>query len=310
MEHDIKAIVIDIDGTLLNSEHKMSDRAVTTIKAVIEKGVQVILATGKTRTSAEWIIEKLGLTTPGIYMQGLIVYNPDGTIRHEQTLDADVARQVITYADDRGYVVIAYSGTHILMKSVNETGTKFSKAYHEPEPEGIGPLQNILGEMSVHKLMAIKPGDSKAIKALRWQLGMQLDEKAKLVQAAIPDMLEVVPRGSSKGAALRTLLREMDLKPDNVMAIGDGENDIEMVQLAKVGVAMENAAAQLKEVAGEVTASNDEDGVAKVIEKYFPDVAATPEPEAAETSESSASGESTKEGTDGTASSASEDVGA
>lgn len=273
MTQDIQAIVIDIDGTLLNSQHQMGERTAARVSAAIEHGIKVILATGKTRTSAEWMIEKLGVETPGIYLQGLMVYNPDGTVRHEQALDANIARQVITYAEDRGFTMIAYSGKSILMKSVNETGIKFSQTYHEPAPEGIGPLQNILGEMQIHKLMAVKPGDAKAIKALRWQLSMQLDEKAKLVQAAIPDMLEIVPPRSSKGAALRTLLRELDIDPAHVMAIGDGENDIEMLQLAAVGVAMENASPELKAVADYITASNDTDGVAMAIEKYIPALA-------------------------------------
>lgn len=273
MIHDIRAIVIDIDGTLLNSKHQLSERTAERVKAAIAHGIQVILATGKTRTSAEALIAQLGINTPGIYLQGLMVYNPDGTVRHEQALDANIARQVITYAEDRGYIMIAYSGKSILMKSVNETGVKFSQTYHEPVPEGIGPLQNILGEMPVHKLMAIKPGDPKAIKALRWQLGMQLDEKAKLVQAAIPDMLEIVPPRSSKGAALRILLRELEIDPLHVMAIGDGENDIEMLELVGVGVAMENASPELKAVANHITGSHDVDGVAMAIEKYVPALA-------------------------------------
>lgn len=268
MDQTITTIVLDVDGTLLNSQHQLSERNAQTIRAAVERGLTVILATGKTRASTQAIIDRLGLHTPGIYLQGLAIYNADGTLRHEQTLAPDVARQAITYAEDRGYTVIAYSGSNILMKSVNDVGRQFSSSYHEPEPEGIGPLQNILGEMPVHKLMAIKSGDPRAIKALRWQLSMQLDDKAKLVQASIPDMLEIVPPGSSKGAALKTLLREEDIDPAAVMAVGDGENDIEMLQLVGIGVAVENAAPELKAVADHTTGSNDADGVAQAIERF------------------------------------------
>lgn len=271
---EIKLIVVDIDGTLLNSQHEMSARNEQAIKAALAQGVQIVLATGKTRASAVDVIERLGLDTPGIYLQGLTVYNPDGTIRHEQTLDPAVARQVITYAEDRGFTMIAYSGGSILMRAVNEAGRRLTVSYHEPEPEGIGSLQNILGEMPVHKLVAIKSGEERAVNALRWQLSMQLDGKARLVQAQIPDMLEILPPGASKGKTMRTLVKEMGVGIHEVMAIGDGENDLEMIEAAGIGVAMENAAQAVKDVAQFVTLSNDADGVAHAIEKYIPGVKA------------------------------------
>jgi len=121
-DKQIKLIVVDLDGTLLNSESKMSSRNENAIKAAMDKGVQVVIATGKTRYSATEVIKTLGLTTPGIYLQGLAIYNADGTIGHQQTLDDSLARQVITFAEDRGFDVVAYSGSRILVKQANPKG--------------------------------------------------------------------------------------------------------------------------------------------------------------------------------------------
>lgn len=268
MTTPIKLVVVDLDGTLLNELSQLSEGNEAALKKAIEQGVQIVIATGKTRISAATIIEKLGLTTPGIYLQGLTIYQSDGSISYQKTLEPDIARQVITFAEDRGYDVIAYSGSRILARSVGKKAEELATKYGEPMPEGVGPLQNILEEMPIHKIIAMKEGEPRKIKALRWQLEMQLDGKARLVQAMIDDMVEILPPKASKGIALQTLLKQMGISANEVMAIGDGENDIEMLQLAGIGVAVGNADAKLKAVADHVVGGNDVDGVAEALEKF------------------------------------------
>lgn len=263
----IQLIAVDLDGTLLNSQHELTERTEKALKAAMEKGVQIILATGKTRSSALSLIARLGLTSPGIYLQGLATYNWDGSLRHQTLLDKNIARRVITFAEDRGFTVVAYSGTRILTRKTNRD-TDILVKYGEPDIEAVGPLQNILDTTPVNKVMAVRKGEYRAISALRWQLNMQLDGTARLVQAALPDMLEIVPPGGSKGAALKTLLKDLAIPAESVMAIGDGENDIEMIQLAGIGIAMGNALSQVKSAADHVTATNDEEGVAEAIERF------------------------------------------
>ncbi len=265
MSSDIQVIAVDIDGTLLNSNHELTERTEKALRTAMEKGVQVVLVTGKTRTSARSIIDKLGLTTPGIFSQGLTVYNGDGSLRYQQVLDPDIIRRVLTFAEDRGFTAVAYSGNQLLMRAEHPVGTLLAQ-YHEPMPDAIGPLQNILDEMPINKLILYGP--EKRIKALRWQLSMQLNGSVTLTQAQIPEMLEVLPPGASKGAALKRLLKDMGIEPKHVLAIGDGENDLEMVALAGIGVAVGNAYDKLKETADHVVASNDEDGVAEAIERF------------------------------------------
>jgi Cof subfamily protein (haloacid dehalogenase superfamily) len=267
-ENKIELVVVDLDGTLMSSDHKLSERNEAALKAAIEQGVRIVLATGKTRQSARDIIERLGLDTPGIYLQGLAVYDGEGNITSEKLLDPAVARQVITFAEDRGFDVVLYSGYKILVRQLSQGARELTEQYGEPTPEAIGPLQNVLDEIPVHKLIITRKGEVRKVKALRWQLSKQLDGKGRLVQAMIPDMLEVLPSQASKGAALKTLLKQLGVAPENVLAMGDGENDIEMLELAGVGVAVGNADQRLKDVADHVVATNDEDAVANVLEKF------------------------------------------
>lgn len=264
----IDLIAIDLDGTLLNNQHQLSDRNIQTVRKAIERGVKVVLVTGKTHHSAKSIIEKLGLTTPGIYNQGLITALPDGKITHQSFLDADVARHIITYAEDRGFDIAVYSGNKILVKRLTTWFENLHHKYQEPMPEAIGPLQNILSDMPINKIMALKEGDAQKIKGLRWQLEIQYANQARVLQPIFGDMLEVLPPNTGKGTALKALLKDLGVKPEKAMAIGDGENDIDMFTLVGLGIAMGNAWDVVKEKANHVVGTNDQDGVAEAIEKF------------------------------------------
>lgn len=275
MSDQIRLIVVDIDGTLLNSRHELSARTEAALRAAMARGVQVMLATGKTRASALDIIAQLGLATPGIFTQGLTVYNGDGTLRSQTTLDPAIARRVITFAEDRGFDVVAYAGTQLLVRARTD-GDAMLARYGEPAVQVVGPLQNILDSLPVNKVVLMNLSDVRRVRALRWQLTMQLDGTARMVQANVPQMVEVLPPGVSKGTALKALLRDLNLEPQHVLALGDGENDIEMVRLAGVGVAMGNAEAHLKAAADHVVATNDNDGVAEAVERFV--LASSPAP--------------------------------
>ena len=265
-KRDIRLIALDIDGTLLDSKHALTPRVEEAVKAAVAKGIQVVLATGKTRHSSVKLVEQLGITAPAIYLQGLVIYNADGAISHQWKLDLAVARQVITFAEDRGFMVVGFAEDRILARAHNQRLVDGFSNYHEISPEIVGPLQNILREIPINKLIAM--GDPKAIKALRWQLDLQLGGKARTMQAGVPWMVEILPPGTSKGIALKQLLKELKVNPEHILAVGDAENDIEMLQLAGVGVAMGQAAQNVKDAADWVTKSCDEDGVAVALERY------------------------------------------
>lgn len=265
MDKDIKLIAVDLDGTLLNSKHKLSDRNKKALKAAIDKGVQVVIATGKTRHSAAAMLEELGIKSPGVFAQGLTTYNGDGSLRHNITMDTAILRRIITYAEDRGFGVLAYSGDKILTRRADEVAAKIAE-YGEPSAESVGSLQNILGTTEINKLILY--GQESKIPALRWQLSKQLDGQVHLTRAQVEGILEVLPAGSSKGKAVMRVMKDLNIPPENALAIGDGENDIEMLQAVGTGVAVGNAVQKLKAVATQVVGSNDDDGVAQAIEMF------------------------------------------
>jgi Cof subfamily protein (haloacid dehalogenase superfamily) len=286
LENDIQLIVIDVDHTLLNNKSELSARNKDAIRAAMDKGVDVMLATGKNYGACKEIISNLGLTLPGIFTQGLAIHDANGALRHQQTLDDDIARKVITFAEDRGYAVVGYAQGRILARARNPYVDELHTRWHEVAPEYVGPLQNQLGSIQFNKLLMMSAKDERKIKALRWQLGTQLNGSARLLSGGISHMLEVLPTGASKGNALRALLKERKIDPKRVLAIGDAENDLEMIQLAGIGVAVANAQQVLKDAADDITETNENDGVAAVIEKYVIGTPAEPETPAIKTPES------------------------
>lgn len=265
MDKDIKMIAVDLDGTLLNSKHKLSERNKKAIKKAMEKGVQVVIATGKTRFSAESLIEELGLTAPGVYSQGLVIYNGDGTVKTSTVMDKTILRRIITFAEDRGFGVLAYSENRILARRADEVAEKIAE-YGEPMAESVGSLQNILDSTKINKVILY--GQESKIPALRWQLSKQLDGQVHLTRAQVKGILEVLPSNTSKGKGVMRVMKDLNIPPENTLAIGDGENDVEMLKAVGTSVAMGNAVQALKDVAGQVVGSNDEDGVAQAIEMF------------------------------------------
>jgi Cof subfamily protein (haloacid dehalogenase superfamily) len=265
-ERKIDYIAIDVDDTLLNSKHELTERTEKAIKAAIAQGVRVGLATGKTWFSTKEFITRLGINAPGIYIQGLSVNNPDGTIVQQQTLSVSLLRRVITFVEERGFDVVAYAGNRLITRQ-NSPRVDWLGNFHEPIPEGVGPLQNVLDGLPINKLLIIGKDDPKRVAAVRWQLERQLDGKARLMEIMLKDVVEVLPAGASKGITLRALMKSLNIPMENVMAVGDARNDIEMLQFAGIGVAMGNAPDDVKAVADYVVASHDEDGLAEAIER-------------------------------------------
>ncbi|NOG48930.1 MAG: HAD hydrolase family protein [Chloroflexi bacterium] len=167
-QSDIKLVAIDVDGTIMSSKNKLTDKTADALKRAHEQGVHIVIATGKTRTSADVIYKRVGFTTPGIFVQGLVITYPDGTEKHLGTLDVDLLRRVITFVEDRGLQAIAYSGKRILARRMTTEARVLTEHYDEPLPEIVGPLQNLLDSTPINKVMFCG-GSVEQITHLRWQ---------------------------------------------------------------------------------------------------------------------------------------------
>ena len=268
MPPDIRLVALDLDGTLFTDRQEISPANLAALSALRAAGLQIVLATGRTRNSVLPAIALLGLDTPGIYVQGLVTHNGDGSIRRQQFLEAQIAREV---AETIGNEVslVAYSGTQTWVMS-RDSNTELFVKYGEPPPRVCDSLAALAQRVPINKFAALDVVNLSRMRELRVRLEQTFSGRAQVLQPGLPAMVEVLPPGASKGGALRNLLQDMEVAPEHMLACGDGENDIEMLQLAGIGVAMGNANAAVRAAADYVTSRHDEDGVAHALAHFLP----------------------------------------
>ncbi len=264
MNSDIRLIAIDLDGTLLNGEGQVTVGNETAVKRAISQGVPVIIATGKTRYAAEGAIAQLGLQTPGVFIQGLVICNADGSIRYEQQLGGEIIAKVIAFCQTHDLDPVAYCHDRLLILRDVPYRYVMHEQYGEPFAD-ILPAEE-WAAAGVNKILPNKVGADFPTD-LKLELRELMGETAVVTQA-IPSAIEVLPPNSSKGAGVDSLLTDLRVDWQHVLAIGDGENDIEMLQAAGIGVAMGNANDLVKGAADYVVASHHEDGVAEAINRF------------------------------------------
>ena len=262
---NIKIVAIDMDGTLLNSNHTLSATNEQTLGKLKQYGLKILFATGKTRHSAVPVIEKLNIETPGVYVQGLLIVNGDGSIRYQRTLKRPLAEEVAQIAQEMNCSMVAYAGNRIVTNIRDEYTDVFIK-YHEPTPEPFGTWRNLFDQTEVNKFIMVST--KERIDKIRPLLETQISGRATIVQA-LDYMVEILPLGASKGDGVRRVLEDLDIPAAQMLAIGDGENDVEMLRMAGIGVAMGNGMASAKEAADYLTGTNDEDGVTQAIERFI-----------------------------------------
>ncbi|CAM9280514.1 unnamed protein product [Pylaiella littoralis] len=269
----VEAVASDVDGTLTTPEVTVTSRTKQAIKAVMDSGLVFFPATGKTRAGMYKILgedvsaQLKAKDTPGVFIQGLVVYSGAGDeVLYERLLDAETVSQVTSFCEERGVSLIAYSGDSIVC-STKDAETDKIALYSEPMPSAVGPLPEAMAAgLRIHKLILMDK--KEAIDRVRPDVERLVGERATFTQA-LPDMLEVLPPGASKGHGVEVLLKHLGIDPQHLMALGDAENDVEMLRLAGVGVCVGNASPPAKAAARYVAPTNADDGSAVAMEQLL-----------------------------------------
>lgn len=272
----VEVYFCDVDGTLLNSKHGIQPRNVSAVKKLIdETSILFIPATGRSREGTLNGFGELGDVlremypngVPGVYLQGLCVYNMDGSMLHESTIPVEHCRRIVEVGDRLNVDLIAYGGEgDTIFTSIRTPETDKVADYREPLPIAKGSWDAVIDSEPIHKFIYMAP--EERILEIRPDVEAELSSDCEITRAS-EGMLEVLPQGASKGRGVRKLLRQLNISPEAALACGDGENDVEMLQICKHSVAMANAVDAAKKAAKYITATNDEDGVADVIERLI-----------------------------------------
>ncbi|GLU01472.1 hypothetical protein SLE2022_187790 [Rubroshorea leprosula] len=268
-------IFCDMDGTMLNSKSQISQGNAMALREALSRGVKVVAATGKARPAAMEALDAVGLGgregilseySPGVFLQGLLVYGREGREIFRRNLDADICREAFLYSCKNNVPLVAFCEDRCLTLFDHPLVDTLHTLYHESKAEIMPSVDHLLAEVDVQKLLFLDTVEGVA-RTLRPYWAETLGDRANVTQA-VADILEIVPPQTSKGRGVRMLLDHLGVSVEEVMAIGDGENDVEMLELASLGVALSNGSEKAKAVAGVIGLSNDEDGVADAIYRY------------------------------------------
>ncbi|TWH45197.1 Cof-type HAD-IIB family hydrolase [Sporomusa sp. KB1] len=260
----IKLIAIDLDDTLLDSKLAVSPRACEAIRKAVARGVTVTIATGRMYCSALVYAKQLKLDVPLITYNGALIKSclSGETLLH-QPVERELALEVLDLCREHNWYIQTYMNDKLYVKELDEHAAYYMRFSGAPA-NAIGDRLYI-AEQPPTKMLAMSTAED--VKAAYDIVKTRFDNKLT-VAISKPTFLEITHPLANKGRALAFLADKLHIRQEEVMALGDGGNDLDMIKYAGWGVAMGNASDAVKAAARLETLSNDADGVAEAIEKY------------------------------------------
>lgn len=263
MEYQL--LVLDVDGTLLDSRHILRPRVAASVREVAARGLRVLLATGKLLASVQPLLEEMDLSGPQIVLNGAATCDSATGLPLRFSPLAQAARQTIirlARSHDPDLLVSCFGLNAVYMDQAHERSGIFAE-YGE-----ISPLlvPDLLADDLPPTAKILFHGSHQQLAALRASLPPEQLPEGVIVTSTSPDFLEFFDAQAGKGLALAALRRELGIPREAVIAIGDGENDVPLFGEVGLAIAMANAMAPTRAAAARVAPSNDEEGVAAVLE--------------------------------------------
>ena len=267
----IKLITIDLDGTLLNNEMEVSVQNLEALQYAKEKGVHVAIATGRPLVFTKAYMKQLGLDTYILYNGAQIIHKNQDLVPSTY-LSKDIIKTTINAIEKlhssymlHGQDTVFYTPSK-RVEYLKMMSQKIKEKNLRPKFEIVEDLDLILEEHDFNKVLVVEQDPEKYNVVHRY-----LTETLSNVEITRSSSfyIEVLPKGIAKGNAVKILAEHLGIKQEDIMAIGDQENDLSMITYAGIGVAMGNATDLVKNTANYVTFTNNENGVSKAIKNFL-----------------------------------------
>lgn len=266
---DYKIIVLDLDGTLTNRDKIITPRTKEALMKAQEAGNIVVLASGRPTAGVEPLAKELELSRFGSYILsfngGMITNCKTGEVVFSSMLPLEANKKIIGLAEEHRVDILTYAGDEIITNNREcPYAVIEAKINHLPLRQ-VDDMKSYV-DFQVSKFLMLDDGDylvtvePKVKAAMGRDFGVYRSEEY---------FLEVMPKGIDKAQSLARLLEILGLTKEQMIACGDGYNDLTMIKYAGLGVAMENAVLPVRSAADYVTASNNHDGVGLVVEKFM-----------------------------------------
>lgn len=263
-----RAIALDLDGTLTNHDKVVTPKTSEALLQAEAEGVVIILASGRPTYGIEPVAECLELDKRGGYILsyngGNIVNAKTGEKLFAQFLPDEVIPILYRYAKEKNHALLGYAGNEIITEMPDD---QYVKEESRINKMNIRKVENLFEALEPHPTKLLMTGDPADMLKAENELSEILGDRMDIFRSA-PFFLELVPKGIDKAKSLLRLLSKINLTPADMIAFGDGYNDLSMLKLAGMGVAMQNAAPEVRAEADYITLSNEEDGVAAALEHF------------------------------------------
>lgn len=272
----VKLIAMDIDGTLLDSQSRLSPENIAAIAEAAAAGIQIVIVTGRRFHSARWTVDALPCDFNVIATNGALVKSKDGVTVQRHLLSAHIARRVLDATEEfrpcAGMIFDRVRERQVIFEKIDWNGAYVGPylSRHRDFVAEVAPLTDALDEDPL-EVMFLGECDriARAMKILEGLPGANEYTLAQTVYAHRNlSMLDVLRRGVNKGSALEAWAAHQEIAREEIMALGDNWNDREMLEFAGLPVIMGNCVPELLDLGCHVTLSNDENGVAHAIRKY------------------------------------------
>ena len=259
-----KLIAIDLDGTLLTDELKITPDTVAAIQKVVESGVVVTIATGRMFPSAKQFAQQLGINVPLITYQGAIIKDVnEKEVMYERLVTPTIAQKLVEIASEKNVHIQVYQDDILYVTSDNDKIQAYAR--EADVSYTIVPNLSDLAKKGFTKILFIE--EPNVLDTLQVELRALFGTEAHIVKSKTT-YLEVTHPEANKGSALLHLANELGIHRSEIIGLGDNHNDLDLIATAGLGIAMGNAVKELKDIADYVTLTNNEEGVLHAIEKF------------------------------------------
>ena len=264
-----KILALDIDGTLTNSAKEVTPKVKNALFELYKRDIPILLVSGRPTEGILPIAKEIELEENNGYILafngGKIINAATKEVIYQKSVPGEYVQEICDFALDNDLAVLTYKNGDIITNKPEDEYVQIEARINKLKAVKVDNVASEAPEAPDKFLIVGAPeviGDKLPI--------MQKKFEGRLnIFCSEPYFMEIVPLGIDKAQSLELLLSKLGLTREELMACGDGGNDVTMVNYAGMGVAMANACKAVLEVADFVTTSNDEDGVAVAIEKYF-----------------------------------------
>jgi len=273
MNHNIKMIGLDMDGTLLTTEKKLTAYTKAVLRKALEQGIEIVLSTGRAITGIpKELLEMPGMKYAVTINGARILDLRKNKVIYENTLSIETALKLLDIIGEYDAIQEAFINS-VCYSSKDKLSHANDYFVHPSIAEYIvksrTPVENVRATV-IEKNSSVDKVNGQFRNAEDKKSSYELLTKVPgvVVVSSLGNNWEINAEGTDKGSAMLKLGELLGIQREEIMACGDGMNDIAMLKAVGLGVAMENADPEVREAADYITASNDEDGVAKAIEKF------------------------------------------